>query len=160
MHKYEEKIKVERLHYKTFAIAFVLLLSFTKTSVVAQSPIITNDSIQFKIAFTSFSLLDSVYAPMKWHVLAEACSDEIQFDYYAKLDTTTIFSLLNDPAFDWATNLILYNLYDMNALLINAFHIKSRADWLGYFKDKDLAMWRDFFSYKEPIDSPITPGKN
>lgn len=135
---------------KTFnqilALVLVLLFSFSKLNTAAQNTIIPNDSVNFAIAFTSFSLLDSVYAPIKWLILTETACDKFALNNYAKMDTTTIFSLLDNPDYDWATNLLLFDLYDVNALFFSAFNIKTRADWLEYFKEQDINLWRAFFT--------------
>ena len=114
---------------------------------VAQSPAIQNDTMKFILTFTSYSVLDSVYSPMKFHILIENQPKEIILDHYAQMDTSMIFSLLDNPKYDWATNLVLYCLYDVNADMFFAFDIKAREDWLGYFRNKDIAMWHDFFKH-------------
>ena len=58
-------------------------------------------------------------------------------------------AILGDKNYDWATNLILYSLYDVNAHLLYAFDIKTREDWIGYFQDKDIVMWHDFFKRRK-----------
>ena len=104
------------------------------------------------MAFTSYSVLDSVYSPMKYHILIENQPKQILLDHYAQMDTSMIFSLLNDPNYDWATNLILYNLYDINALFFAAFDIMTREDWLGYSKKRDIDLWKDFFQFKQTTE--------
>jgi len=116
--------------------------------VVAQCPIIQNDTMQFTMSFTSYSVLDSVYSPMKFHILINNQPRQIILDHYAQMDTSMIFSLLNNPKYDWATNLVLYSLYDIDANMFFAFDIVTREDWIGYFRDKDIAMWHDFFNHR------------
>ena len=95
---------------------------------------------------------------MKYHILIENQPNQIILDHYAQMDTSMIFSLLGDKNYDWATNLILYNLYDINAYMFFAFEIKTREDWIGYFQDKDIAMWHDFFKRKEETQSTKRQG--
>lgn len=131
---------------------FIILLLSVWVRTIAQNPIIQNDSIHFSMFFTSYNLIeDSVYRPMKFHILVENQPKETIFDYYAQMDTSMIFSLLDNPKYDWATNLILYSLYDVNADMFFAFDIKTHEDWIGYFQNKDTAMWHDFFNRREPF---------
>lgn len=131
---YKGKIKLEMLFKHLIPLFLVALLLYSGTCAEAQSLITHNDSIRFTMAFTSYSVLDSVYSPMKYHILIENQPKQILLDHYAQMGTSMIFSLLNDPNYDWATNLILYNLYDINALFFAAFDIMTREDWLGYSK--------------------------
>ena len=132
-------------------VSFFLVFLFMHNSMraVAQSPIIRNDAIRFTMTFTSYSVLDSVYSPMKYHILIENQPGQIILDHYAQMDTSLIFSLLDDKNYDWATNLILYSLYDVNAHILYAFDIKTREDWIGYFQDKDIVMWHNFFKRRK-----------
>lgn len=97
--------------------------------------------------------MDSVYSPMKYHIFIENQPKQIILDYYAQMDTSMIFSLLDDKNYDWATNLILYDLYGINAHLLYAFDIKTREDWLGFSQDKDIVMWHDFFKRRKETQS-------
>ena len=90
------------------------------------------------MAFTSYSVLDSVYSPMKYHILIENQPNQIILDHYAQMDTSMIFSLLGDKNYDWATNLILYNLYDINAYMFFAFEIKTRESCSNKPLKKDI----------------------
>lgn len=47
--------------------------------------------------------------------------------------------LLNDKKSDWAANLILYDIFDKDALSFYSFN--NRKKWLKYFKGEDLAFW-------------------
>ncbi len=48
--------------------------------------------------------------------------------------------LLDNPKTDWAANLILYQLYEKDAILYKK--IKNRNDWLKTKKDEDIAYWK------------------
>lgn len=150
---YKEIIKKGKIFKKCIFLLFIIMLLSVPIRTKAQNPIIQNNSIQFTMTFTSYSVLDSVYSPMKYHILIENQPRQIILDYYAQMDTSMIFSLLDDKNYDWATNLILYDLYDLNAHLLYAFDIKAREDWLGFFQDKDIAMWHDFFKRKKEAQS-------
>ena len=50
--------------------------------------------------------------------------------------------LLNNKT-DWAANLILYDLYERNAVVFNTV-IKSRKDWVTVSKDTDVSYWEEF----------------
>ena len=132
-------------------IVFVILLMNAKVFAMAQNLIIHNDSIQFKLVLTTYNPVeDTVYTPMKYHILIENQPKQIILDHYAQMDTPMIFSLLNNPDYDWATNLILYNIYDIDAIFFSAFDIMTRENWLGYFQNRDISMWKEFFQLNEP----------
>ena len=52
--------------------------------------------------------------------------------------------LLNNPKSDWAANLILYQLYEKDAILFSK--IKKREDWIGFRKDEDIEYWKTFLT--------------
>lgn len=132
-------------------IVFLILSMNARTCVMAQNPIMQNDSIWFKLALTTYNPVeDTVYTPMKYHILIENQPKQIILDHYAQMDTSMIFSLLNNPDYDWATNLILYNIYDIDAIFFSAFDIMTRENWLGYFQNRDISMWKEFFQLNEP----------
>lgn len=158
INKYKGRNKVETVFKYLSSIFLVLLLLHNSMRAIAQSPIIRNDTIRFDMLFTSYSVLDSVYSPMKFHVLIDNQPQQFILDYYAQMDTSMIFSLLDDTNYDWAANLILYNIYDIDAHLFYTFDVKTREDWLGYFQDKDIAMWHDFFKRKEETQSTKRQG--
>ena len=150
LHK-QERNKVKKVFKLILPIVFLILSMNARTCVMAQNPIMQNDSIGFKLALTTFNPLeDTVYTPMKYHILIENQSKQIILDHYAQMDTSKILSLLNNPDYDWATNLILYNIYDVDAIFFSAFDIMTREDWLGYFQNRDIAMWKEFFQSNEP----------
>lgn len=132
-------------------IVFLILSMNARTCVMAQNPIMQNDSIGFKLALTTYNPVeDTAYIPMKYHILIENQPKQIILDHYAQMDTSMIFSLLNNPDYDWATNLILYNIYDIDAIFFSAFDIMTRENWLGYFQNRDISMWKEFFQLNEP----------
>lgn len=56
-----------------------------------------------------------------------------------KIDKATWLKLLNDSSKDFATNLILYDLYNKDAFI---FSINDRQDeWKKYSKKEDLKFW-------------------
>ena len=147
--KYRERYKVRTVSKYIVSIFLVVLSLQNGMRAVAQSPMIQNDSMRFTMTFTSYSVLDSTYTPMKYHILIENQPKQIILDHYAQMDTSMIFSLLGDKNYDWATNLILYNLFDIDAHLLYAFDIRTREDWLGFFQDQDIVMWHDFFRHRK-----------
>lgn len=153
MLNYKERNKVKKVFKHAVPIVFVILLMNAKVFAVAQNLIIHNDSIQFKLVLTTYNPVeDTVYTPMKYHILIENQPKQIILDHYAQMDTSKIFSLLANPECDWATTIILYNLYDINALFFSAFDIMTREDWLGYFQKRDIAMWKEFFQFKQTTE--------
>lgn len=148
--KYKEIIKKGIFFKKGVLLLFIILLLSVPVRTIAQNPTIQNDSIRFSMVFTSYNLVeDTVYHPMKFHIIIENRPRQVILDHYAQMDTSMIFSLLDDPRYDWATNLVLYSIYDVNAHMFFAFDVKTREDWIGYFQDEDKAMWHDFFYRRE-----------
>ena len=62
-----------------------------------------------------------------------------QKDTVNKIDNATWLKLLNESSKDFATNLILYSLYNKDAytLLIN----NEEDEWRKYRKNQDLKFW-------------------
>ena len=60
------------------------------------------------------------------------------------LTTEQWLCLLNNPKSDWATNLILYQLYEKDAVLFST--IKKREDWIGFRRDEDITYWKSFLA--------------
>lgn len=152
--KYKEKIKMGKFFKNGIFLLFIILLLSVQLSAIAQNSMIPNDSMRFSIVFTSYNPIeDSAYHPLKFHIIIENTPSQTILDHYAQMDTSMIFSLLDNPKYDWATNLVLYSIYGFNADVFFAFDIKTREDWIGYFQDKDLAMWRDFFKRRKETQS-------
>ncbi|MBO7647519.1 MAG: hypothetical protein J6S56_05420 [Bacteroidales bacterium] len=151
--KLRERNKVKEVSKYIISAFLVVLFLHGRMCVVAQSPTIQNDEVLFSLVFTSYSVLDSIYSPMKFHVLIENHPKQMILDHYAQMDTSMLFSLLDNPKYDWATNLVLYNVYDVDASMFFAFDIKTREDWINYFQDKDTTMWHDFFKHRKGTQS-------
>ncbi len=49
-------------------------------------------------------------------------------------------SLLNDDKTDWAANILLYYMYNKDAISL----ADDKKTWLLYFKNKDIEYWRRF----------------
>jgi hypothetical protein len=61
-----------------------------------------------------------------------------------KITPGTWTELLNKNKSDWAANLILYSLYDKNAILLS--RNDSKETWEIYLKEEDLKFWNKEFS--------------
>ncbi len=49
-------------------------------------------------------------------------------------------SLLENKKSDWAANLILYEIYEKNALLFE--YVKKRENWVGVHQREDIEYWK------------------
>jgi len=60
-----------------------------------------------------------------------------------KITPNTWIELLNNNNSDWAANLILYSLYDKNAILLS--RNDDKESWDKYLKKEDLDFWNNKF---------------
>lgn len=58
-----------------------------------------------------------------------------------QLSYNTWITLLNDPKKDWAANLVLYYIFNKDAVPL--YHIKNRRHWIKYVKNEDLRFWQE-----------------
>ena len=54
--------------------------------------------------------------------------------------------LLKDDKTDWATNLILYYIYEESAALFYPDSDDTREKWLRFSKDNDIIFWTEKFA--------------
>lgn len=64
-------------------------------------------------------------------------------------------SHLRDSSSDWATNLVLYNLYKRDAFIIK-HGIKDRNKWMP-LKEDDINYWTHFLDSVKNVNSPRYP---
>lgn len=64
----------------------------------------------------------------------------------SQIKAETWIKLLKDTSSDWAANLILYDLYDESAIVLEEFGKKT---WQIYLKNNDIIFWEEKFGLKD-----------
>lgn len=62
------------------------------------------------------------------------------------LNCDELLILLKDNDTDWATNIILYYIYEESAALFYPEYDDTRKKWLRFSKDNDIEFWTEKFS--------------
>jgi hypothetical protein len=109
----------------------------------AQSPaFIHNDSLSFVVLRKSGELLDNGgYKPISYSIRVKISKE--QREICKQISNDQWLGLLQDEKTDWAANLILYDLFEKDALTyLNTY--KSRSVWikLGQ-RDADIKYWKE-----------------
>jgi hypothetical protein len=109
---------------------------------------IKNDSITFEIIqVTSTAQMDKSHVG-KFGKFVDIPMNADTRDYLEKKDSVFWIAHLKDDETDWATNLVLYYLYEKDATILA--HFRSRQKWLP-LKAGDIQFWIHYFrnNYKE-----------
>ena len=119
----------------------ILLLTFLLCQRVnSQKNIpVDNISIRFTVLRTSLQLLDSNrISPSRYLINVKLSESEKK--HLKAFPKTFWIKCLQSSSTDWAANLILYDLYEKDALLYWNM-IKSRSDWIIANKNDDFDYW-------------------
>lgn len=112
-----------------------LLFSQDKNKIL----ILINDSIKYKILLIGPTILpDEKYQPTKQIVLINLSDEEK--NYYQTLSINEWVKLLSDTKTDWATNLILYWLFEKEASKLKL----GKNKWKKIYKAKEIDVWKSF----------------
>jgi len=101
-----------------------------------------NDSIHYDVIYVSHSVLSKKTNPISKHYVSLRISKTYR-DYLLGKDTVFWLERLQNDTSDWATNLVLYYLYDKDASRLIVFN--TRKKWLR-IKEDDVKYWRKFLS--------------
>lgn len=122
-------------------IFIIMVLVLFWLQLFSQSTYFTFNNLKIKyslmhrgLAIHNDSLLSSKYI-IKVN-LSE--SDKAQIKRLKKRDW---LNLLQNPKTDWAANLVLYCIYEIDAIQYE-INIKNRRDWLLVMKDEDIKFWK------------------
>ena len=96
-----------------------------------------NDSIKWELWYRSIHFIDSnKISPSHYQIrINNPINNYIQ---YSNFDSIIVNMLLNDSLTDWATNLILYSIFERDARIFFTFEILNRDIWINYFREKDI----------------------
>lgn len=127
-----------------FNIVAIILFAFLEVS--AQDTIcdlsIKNKNISFEV-YTYHMDFTEDERPKSNKLIETNIKNHAVWDCIKTLTTDQWIYLLNKPESDWAANLILYQLYEREAILFS-YIIRRREDWIGYRRDGDIAYWKAF----------------
>lgn len=120
-------------------IIIIPLLSKGQDEINERYRFITNDSIRYDVLSVAPTLkATNKIRVTKYFVTVNISQNERR--KYKKLNYKQWLLLLENNKTDWATNLILYDLYEKNANSF-FFDIKSRKQWVVSQKEKDIKYW-------------------
>ena len=126
---------------KQFIIALSSLLSLSSNCQVNLiDDIVDNNSIKFIVMKTSVDYInDSTFTSSSKIIYVT----NFTRDHKNNLKTFAKeqwLSVLQNPEFDWAANLLLYELYRKDAMRFR--NVKTREDWLKKYYLDDLKYWK------------------
>lgn len=98
---------------------------------------INNNKIKYSIVLTSCDTCIPI-TNIGYRVKVQLTKKEEIF--VRKISSSTWDTLLNNINSDWAANLILYHIYDKDALLLSRNNNKEL--WTKYLKNDDISFWR------------------
>lgn len=124
---------------------FFIVLLFTNTlpsQNLDEFAWVNNKDIKYEFVRTSLKLisLDTV-VPSK--VLVQVNIKDSSFLPIDSLDKQMLLNNLINENRDWATNLLLYSIYEKDAYLLKDI---DRSEWTLYGKKEDLKYWIKFLS--------------
>jgi hypothetical protein len=109
---------------------------------------ITNEEVSFNVYRYGMDFTAKT-KPKSNMVIETNIKDVALWKRIKSLPTEQWLCLLNNPKSDWAANLILYQLYDKDAILFSK--IKKREDWIGFRRDEDIAYWKIFLTKTKKV---------
>jgi hypothetical protein len=101
-----------------------------------------NDSIHYDVIYVSHSVLSKEPNHISKHYISLQMSKAYR-DYLLERDTAFWLERLRNDNSDWATNLILYYLYDIDASRLIVFNVREK--WIR-IKEDDIKYWKKFLS--------------
>lgn len=127
-----------------FIFPFCFLISSSSYSQfdTLQQKYFSNDSIRYNIIYVSHSVLSKENDHTSKHYVSIRLSKQYR-NFLLEKDSSFWFERLRNNDSDWATNLILYYLYDRDATPLTVF--KDRKKWLK-IKNDDIKYWHEFLS--------------
>ena len=104
---------------------------------------ITNEEISFVIFRNGMDFTTDT-KPKSNMVIETNIKDTVLWKQLKSFTAEQWLCLLNNPKSDWAANLILYQVYEKEAILFTMY--KKREDWIRYRKNEDIAYWKTFLT--------------
>jgi hypothetical protein len=126
----------------SFIAVFVCSTVFCQTYLI-DSNYFNNDSIKYQLIFKTRSVLYQKSDQKVGYYINLNIPDSFK-KKLMKMDSTFWFKKLEDETSDWATNLVLYYLYDREAILIRTVE-NDRRKWMKIRK-KEIDYWKIFLA--------------
>ena len=101
---------------------------------------ITNKKIKYSIPLTICDTCATISNIGGFKVFVDLSEKEEEI--VRRINKKAWLMLLKNPKTDWAANLILYDIFDKNALLFS-FPKLTRKDWLVCLREQDLKFWKN-----------------
>ncbi|MDJ1493713.1 hypothetical protein QNI19_12290 [Cytophagaceae bacterium DM2B3-1] len=123
------------MKYRLFYLFFLFLLQ--RGYCQNEFTFLTNSTIKFEVGKTLMKFIGNNKAiPGKYLIHVQV--DSTYKKEFMKLGKNKLLELLTDPQTDWATNLLLYDIFKKDAFLWWETGIK---DWKLVIKDEDILYW-------------------
>ena len=129
---------MKKLTRFTFLLFFVCNSAFSQVDSL-RAKIFNNDSIRFELRFYTVSATTQKKHPVSSHRIIVEMSTRLRQVLFEK-DSLFWVTHLSDSTSDWATNLILYDLYKKDAMQFVYF--KDRERWLS-IKNEEINYWKE-----------------
>jgi hypothetical protein len=131
---------------KSVLFTFSILILFSSKSYSQadsfENRLFSNDSIRYDLIYVSPSVVTNDRGKIaRYHVRLQMSKDERT--YFLKKDTTFWLNRLCNENSDWATNLVLYYLFDRDASHFIIFD--KRIKWLK-IKKNEILDWKKFLN--------------
>ncbi|MGZ3923981.1 MAG: hypothetical protein ACXVBJ_09440 [Flavisolibacter sp.] len=121
---------------------FASLFSFSQS----EKSYLTNDSIKYNIVISNNRLLKKqTYTGPRYFVLIEMPKKLKK--YFLSKDTEFWMKSLTDTTSDWAANLILYYIYEKDALIMT-FIGRGLIKWSA-IRTEEIEAWREFLTRRK-----------
>ena len=100
---------------------------------------LNNNSVRFQVYRASLNIIDEnkVTDPKLLITVTKSASDTKTISGVSREDW---LAALSNPKYDWAANLLLYELYKKDATVFEV--VKTRKQWLNGYKDVDIEFWK------------------
>jgi len=122
-----------------FAILSLFLTNKVMCQVSTSSAHLNNDSIKFEIYRTSSKFVGTGKIIPSKTIIKVVITDTMRKEI-KKWRYSDWIKLLSATQTDWAANLMLYDIYEKDATVFKV--IKTRDDWEGSYKKKDIDFWK------------------
>ncbi len=122
-----------------FVMLFFFMLGHSQVSICNLK--ISNDNVSFTIYRYGMDFTAET-KPKSTMVIETNIKDSALWKRIKLFNAEQWLCLLKNHESDWAANLILYQLFEKDAILFS--QIKKREDWLGFRKEEDFAYWKAF----------------
>ena len=128
---------------KERSVYLLTLLFFVLSTAHGQHKVfIKNAKIKFNVFRTSFEFIDTIQVILPKYFIRVDLNGK-QRKEVKTLTKDDWMNFLNDNRFDWAANLLLYDMYERDAFLFFG-GIKNKERWRLSQKEADIQYWSQY----------------